>query len=268
MPVRSVQVGDVRIAYTAAGGGPPLVLLHGGWSDKRFWRQQLEGLADDFTVIAWDAPGCGGSSDPPADWRMSDYADCVAAWLGSIGIERPHVLGLSWGGTLALELYRRHPRVPASLVLVGAYAGWAGSLPPEVVEQRLARGLEEVERPPEEWVAGYLPGFLTAAAPAGLAEELRTMMCDLHPAGSRTMLVAMAEADLRDVLPQIRVPTLVLYGELDARSPLHVAEELHARIPASQLVVLPGAGHVVNAERPDEFNAQVRAFLRGLGPGT
>ena len=90
------------------------------------------------------------------------------------------------------------------------------------------------------------------------------MMCDLHPEGTRTMLRAMAEADLRDVLPRVQVPTLLLYGELDTRSPLHVAEALHAGIPDSQLVVLPDVAHVCNAEKPDEFNAAVRAFLRPL----
>jgi pimeloyl-ACP methyl ester carboxylesterase len=259
-----IRVGDLRIGYAEAGEGPSLVLLHGGWSDSRVWRWQLEGLAADFAVAAWDAPGCGLSSDPPADWRMADYADCLAAWLEAVGSERPHVLGLSWGGTLALELYRRHPQVPASLVLAGAYAGWAGSLPPDVVAERLERVLREIELPPEQWVAGYLPGFFTEAAPAGLAEEIETMMCDLHPAGTRVMLQAMAEADLRDVLPRIAVPTLLLYGELDQRSPLHVAEDLHAAIPASRLVVLRDVGHLANAERPDEFNEAVRAFALGI----
>lgn len=264
MRVLNVQVGDMRIGYVAAGEGPPLVLLHGGWSDSRAWRWQLDGLAPDFALAAWDAPGCGRSSDPPGEWRMPEYADCLAAWLDAAGIERPHVLGLSWGGSLALELYRRHPRVPASLVLASAYAGWAGSLPPEVVAERLERALGELERPPEEWISGYIPGFFTKAAPDSLAEEFEAMMRDFHPAGTRTMLYAMAEADLRDVLPRIRVPTLLLYGELDTRSPVHVAEALHASIPDSQLVVLPGVGHVANAERPDDFNAQVRAFVRDL----
>ena len=78
------------------------------------------------------------------------------------------------------------------------------------------------------------------------------------------MLRAMAEADLRDVLPRIDVPTLLLYGELDVRSPLHVAEALHASIPGSQLVVLAGVGHAANAEKPEEFNAAVRTFLEAL----
>jgi pimeloyl-ACP methyl ester carboxylesterase len=261
MRVQDVRVGDLRIAYATAGEGPPLVLLHGGWCDSRLWRRQLDGLGDEFALAAWDTPGCGASSDPPPDWRMPDYADCLAAWLDAAGIERPHVLGLSWGSALALEFYRRHPDVPSSLVLASAYAGWAGSLPPEEVAARLERAEAELERPPEEWAPAYLPGLLTDAAPPGLAEELLAMMHDIHPAGTRTMLHAMARADLRDVLPHIDVPTLLLYGELDARSPLPVAEELQASIPGSQLVVLPDVGHLANAERPDQFNAAVRRFL-------
>ena len=65
---------------------------------------------------------------------MPEYADCLAAWLQVVGAEQPHVLGLSWGSSVALELYRRHPEAPASLILASAYAGWAGSLPPEEVD--------------------------------------------------------------------------------------------------------------------------------------
>lgn len=88
------------------------------------------------------------------------------------------------------------------------------------------------------------------------------------------MAHSMAEADLRDVLPTISIPTLLLYGELDQRAPLTVATDLDASIPTSRLVVLPGVGHVCNAEAPDEFNAQVRRFsdpsssrvVAGAGP--
>ena len=86
----------------------------------------------------------------------------------------------------------------------------------------------------------------------------------MHPAGYRAMTHSMAEADLRDVLPRVEVPTLLLYGELDERSPLRVATELEARIPAAKLVVIPGVGHISNAEAPDAFNASVREVLRTL----
>ena len=257
-----IDVAGFRIAFEQRGAGPPLVLLHGVLEDSRIWRRQLDDLSDEFTVVAWDAPGCGRSSDPPKSFRMPDYADCLAAFVDAVGLARPHVLGLSFGGALALELYRRHPKVPMTLVLASAYAGWAGSLPAEVVEQRLQQCLREADMPPDQWVHGWIPGLLTESAPAEVVDEVVALMLELHPAGHRAMVHALAEADLRDVLPHIDVPTLLLYGDADKRSPLNVAEDLHVRIPASRLVVLPGVGHLCNVEAADQFNAEVRSFLR------
>jgi pimeloyl-ACP methyl ester carboxylesterase len=128
----TVDAGGHRITYERKGEGPPLVLLHGYVGDRGMWRPQIDGLSDEFTVVAWDAPGFGGSSDPPETFRLSDFADCLAAFIDALGLERPHVAGLSFGGGLALELYRRHPSLPRTLVLASAYAGWAGSLPAEL----------------------------------------------------------------------------------------------------------------------------------------
>ena len=80
------------------------------------------------------------------------------------------------------------------------------------------------------------------------------------------MARAVAEADLRDVLPRIDLPTLLLYGESDVRAPLAVAEALHARVPGSRLVVLPGVGHACNIEAAPRFHAEVREFLMRGGP--
>jgi pimeloyl-ACP methyl ester carboxylesterase len=88
------------------------------------------------------------------------------------------------------------------------------------------------------------------------------MLLDLRPVGARAMLHAMAECDLRDTLGAIDVPTLLLYGELDVRSPLDVAAALHAAVPGSALHLLPGVGHQCNMEAPLAFTAEVRAFLR------
>jgi pimeloyl-ACP methyl ester carboxylesterase len=257
-----IEVEGLRIAYQRVGEGPLLVLLHGGLSDSREWRRQLEVLSDEFTMVAWDAPGCGQSSDPPETFRLPEYADCLAAFVHALGLRRPHVLGLSFGAGLALELYRRHPTVPRTLVLASAYAGWAGSLPAEVVEQRLQQALREAELPPDQVVPGYIPGLFTESAPAELIDEVVTIMSEFHPAGVRAMALAFAEADLRDVLPRINVPTLLLYGDKDVRSPLNVAQDLHARIPTSRLVVMHGVGHQCNIEAAERFNTEVRSFLR------
>ena len=260
----AVDVGGMTVAYERRGEGPALVLIHGGLIDHREWDAQLDGLSGTFTVIAWDAPGCGASSDPPESFRMPDYADVLAGLVDRLGIERPHVLGLSWGSTLALELYRRRPDLPRSLVLTGAYAGWAGSLPPEEVTSRFEGLLEQIERPADEWVRAFLPTLLTDGAPQEMGERLGAIMSDSRVAGIRPMLFPMAEADLREVLGTIAIPTLLLNGELDVRSSPEVVEEMHRTIPGSRLVMLPGVGHQSNVEAPQRFNDAVRSFLLDL----
>ena len=259
--MKRVDVDGLAIAYERAGAGPPLVLLHGGFSDHRTWRRQLESLSHEWTVVAWDAPGCGASSDPPANFALGDFADCVAGLVDAVGLERPHLGGLSFGAGLALKVYERHPQLSRSLVLAGAYAGWGGSLPPEEVEARLARAVADAEKPPEQWVESYLPTFFAGDVSQEALDETVAMMLDTRPAGMLPMLRAFAEADLRPMLSRVSVPTLLLYGDADVRSPLAVAEELHAEIPTSRLVVLPGVGHASHVEAPSTFDAEVRRFL-------
>ncbi len=256
-----VNAGGFRIGFNRKGTGPPLLLLHGALSDSRAWRMQLDELSDAFTVVAWDAPGCGRSSDPPESFRLPDYADCLAAFLDEIGIERPYLLGLSFGSGLALEFYRRNPQIPRTLVLVSAYAGWAGSLPADEVRNRLQQALKLSEEPPERLINILIPTMFSSSVPPKAIEEAAAMMADSHPIGIRAMARAFAEADLNDVLPRIEIPTLLLYGELDQRSSLHVAIELHASIPKSTLVIIPGVGHDINMEAPAIFNDEVRKFL-------
>jgi pimeloyl-ACP methyl ester carboxylesterase len=205
---------------------------------------------------------CLRSSDPAETFDLGDFADCLAAFIDALGLGRPHVVGLSFGGGLALELYRRHPIVPMSLVLVSAYAGWAGSLPVEIVEQRLQQALRLGDLPPEQLVDELVPTMLAESAPAEMVDAFAASMSGTHPAGLRATARAFAEADVRDVLPTIAVPTLLLYGDKDVRAPINVAQDLNAKIPASKLVVLEGAGHICNVDAAARFNTNVRAFLR------
>jgi pimeloyl-ACP methyl ester carboxylesterase len=257
-----IEVDGFRIAYERAGEGPPLVLLHGYVGDgPATWRGQIDGLSDEFTVIALDAPGAGRSSDPPEAFGLAQYADCLAGFIGKLGLETPHVAGLSFGGILALELYRRHSAIPGTLILASAYAGWAGSLPVEIVEQRLQQAMALADLSPEDFVNALLPTMFSEGTPQESVDAFGATMRAFHPAGFRAMARASAE-DLRDVLPQITIPTLLVYGHKDVRAPLSIAEDLRSAIPGSTLVVLPGAGHVCNIEAPDAFNLAVRNFLQ------
>ncbi len=256
------QVNSLSVAYVRAGSGTALVLLHGFTHDSRVWRPQLESLSNEFTVIAWDAPGAGQSSDPSETYEIDDWADCLAGFLTAVGVESAHLLGVSWGGLLAQEFYRRHAAHVESLVLADTYAGWKGSLPEPIPLQRLAACLRDASLPASEFVPRYLPGMLSESAPEEVKAELAMIMADFHPIGFRQMATALAYADTRDLLSTIRVPTLLIWGDADVRSPITVAHQLHDAIRGSTLAVLPGAGHISNLEQPSRFNAEVRHFLR------
>jgi pimeloyl-ACP methyl ester carboxylesterase len=257
-----IEVAGHRIAYRKKGHGPALVLLHGWPVDSREWRRQLDGLSDEFTVVAWDAPGAGASADPPTTFRLPDWADCLAGFITALELEEPHVAGLSWGGGLALELYARHARLVRTLTLLSAYAGWAGSLPAEIVEARLELMLRNSELPPEQWAPALIDTLVARRTSPEIVDELRAMIVDFHPAATRTAIRAFAEADLRDVLPRILVPTLLLCGEEDVRAPRTVWEALHAGIRGSKLVIIRGVGHAIDVEAGDRVNAELREFLR------
>jgi pimeloyl-ACP methyl ester carboxylesterase len=260
-----VEVDGMRIAYRRAGDGPALVMLHGAPADSRTWQWMLPDLARDHTVIAWDAPGFGQSSDIDDSWRAPQFADALAAFVAALGVERPHVVGWSFGTMVALSLFQHHPMVPASLILIGGYAGWAGSLPPDEVARRLEMfvGMADVG---DAFDPKSYPGLFTALIPAGRGSVLATMMREnIRPATLRAAGYIGAETDLRPVLPTVDVPTLVLHGQADARSPLTNAEALHAAISTSHLVVLPKLGHACVVEDPEACGEEIRRFVTTIG---
>jgi pimeloyl-ACP methyl ester carboxylesterase len=167
---------------------------------------------------------------------------------------------LSWGGILAQEFYRLYPARVRSLILADTYAGWWGSLPETVWKERLAACLQDASGPPSALVAKFVPGVFTSAAPQFLRDEFSAIVSDFHPIGFRLMSLSSAEVDTRDLLPDIDVPTLLLWGEDDRRSPLHVAAQFHAAVPGAALATIPNAGHLSNMEQPDAFSGHVRRF--------
>jgi pimeloyl-ACP methyl ester carboxylesterase len=259
--VEVVQASGLDIAYARVGDGPPLVFVHGAGDDGRIWQPQLAALADEFTLVAWDEPGAGRSSDVPADFGLADYANCLAALIDAVALGPAHVAGLSWGGTVVLELYRQHPGLVATLILADTYAGWKGSLPEEELQARLAAAHEMLAAPAEEFDP-TLHGLFAGDPPAEFVPLLDEIAADVRPQSLRTQLFVMAEADQSALLPRIAVPTLLVWGELDARSPLGVARQFEQAIPDAKLVVIPGAGHVSNLEQPGRFNEAVRGFCR------
>jgi pimeloyl-ACP methyl ester carboxylesterase len=262
MELRTVDVAGRSIAYREAGrgAGPPLVFLHGFLCDSRCWEPQLLGLSPTFRVVAWDAPGAGASEDPPETFTTNDYALSLAAFFDAVGITQGYLIGLSWGGILAQMFYRLYSERVVGLVLSDTYAGWKGSLSETVCNERLAACLLDSNGSPESLVAKFLPGLFSDDAPQSLRNEMARIVADFHPVGFRAMSRSSAETDTTDLLPNIGVPTLLLWGADDRRSPLHIARQFQAAIPAAELAIIPSSGHVSNMEQPQAFNDHVRRF--------
>ena len=255
-----LDVDGLTVAYRQSGQGPALLLLHGFLCDSRVWTEQLSHLSDQFNVVAWDAPGAGQSSDPPATFTTADFVRCLLALLNNLDIDRAHVVGLSWGGILAQEFYRQHAERVRSLVLADTYAGWRGSLPEHAWRERLAACLDDANLPPDMVAQKFVPGVFHDAASAELHTTFAEIVRDFHPAGFRLMSISSAEVDTTDLLPRITAPTLLLWGDADRRSPRYVAEQFHDAIPEATLVMIQDAGHLVNMERPEQFNDHIRQF--------
>ena len=247
MPDASVD--GATIHYETAGEGFPFVLLHGIGSNSRSWRRQLADLSRDFKVIAWDAPGYGRSSDPTGKPSMAFYAGRLRGLLDSLQLKRIFLLGHSTGGVVAQEFYRRHPDCVSKLILADTrYAGSQTTL-----QQRL-QAIRSMT--PSQLAVERAPKLLSRAAPPELIREVESIMSEVRPSGYEFAAIALAESDTRNVVRDLRVPTLLIWGSEDEITPLW------SEVPSgARLQIIPNAGHLCYIERPDIFNSVVREFL-------
>lgn len=133
------------------------------------------------------------------------------------------------------------------------------------MQQRLDLTRRNTKLPPEQWAPALIDTLLPEGSSEELVDELAAMLADFHPAATRTAAEAFAAADLSGMLAEIDVPTLMLYGELDARSPREVWQPIRDGIADSRLVVIPEVGHMVDMQGPERCNDEIRTFLQQVG---
>lgn len=251
----------MTIHFEKAGQGFPLVLLHGIGSNSRSWRRQIEGLSDQFTVLAWDAPGYGQSSDPETEPpSMQEYARSLKRLLDDQRMDSVILLGHSMGGLIAQEFYRVYPQCLTTLILSDTTRGGANA-------EKLRERLDMIRTmTPAQLAEQRAPKLLSTHAPPPVVRKAVSIMSEIRPTGYRFAALAMAQADYRGLLPTVKVPTLLIWGAEDEITPLVEGEIMRAAIPGSRLEVIPKAGHLCYLEQPDCFNAIVRDFLRASAP--
>ncbi|HET7322622.1 MAG TPA: alpha/beta fold hydrolase [Longimicrobiaceae bacterium] len=254
----------LRLHYEVEGDGPPVLLVHGYPLSSRLWAPTVERLKGEYRFIVPDLRGMG-ESEPSGPVPLRRFAADLAAVLKAAGEKRPAVVvGLSMGGYISFEFYRRYRKRVRALALVDTRAQPDAPDAAEHRRETAARVLHEGSAGVAQGMVGQL---LAPSAPESLREEWRAIMAATPPRGVATALLAMADRpDARPLLRRLARPVLVVVGSEDAVTPPGDARRMAEAARDARLVVVPGAGHLTPVERPDEFAAALRDFLRSLPP--
>jgi pimeloyl-ACP methyl ester carboxylesterase len=269
----SVRVNDVDLEYQTLGDtGPPVVLVHGSWADHTAWQPVLAGLTESCQVIVYDRRGHAGSATPFGEGsRAQDEAD-VAALIEALGLAPAHLVGNSFGGSIALGVTTRSPGLCASAIvheppLMSLIAGDSDLRPmlsgfhagTDSVVRRLEAGdLEGGARQFVDEIA-FFPGAWDAA-PGHIRQSFLS--------NALTWLDEMRDPEWATIdlerLASSSIPALLTRGDHSLPWFPRIIERLHAAMPRTSLVhTFAGAGHAPHATHPDEFVRVVRAFIEG-----
>jgi 3-oxoadipate enol-lactonase len=252
-----VMVEDLQIGYSERGDGAALVFLHGVGSDKSVWDRQLAFFSKQWRAVALDYPGYGESDLPVRDLDRPAIAGYVCGALDALGIAQAHVIGLSMGGVIALEIVRQQPHRLRLLTLADTFAHHPDA------DGIVARSRQAIETMPMSAFAELrVQALLAPGAPDALRREVVETMARVDQRAYRWASVAVWTADYRADLAGIAIPTLVIVGEHDQPTPVALARELAAGIHGAQLAIIPDAGHISNIDNPAAFNAAVERFIK------
>jgi pimeloyl-ACP methyl ester carboxylesterase len=247
-----LHIDGLSVRYQAGGHGPPLLLLHGWGGRIESFTPVADDLRRSYTVYAIDLPGFGDSSLPAVPWGSADYARLTLAVMDRLELVKPHVLAHSFGGQVIIHVAAAHPTRLGKLVLVGS----AGIRGPRTLKAHLKRLISQMGR----WAATY-GGSVGKTLRDALYRRIQSQ--DYANAGAlRPTLVKVVNEDLRALLPRIKSPTLLVWGEHDREVPLAAARLMARLIPGAQLVVLENAGHFPYLDQFDRFRLIIGRFLR------
>lgn len=270
MPASEYQtlvLGKSKLHVCVAGEqGPPLALVHGFPLDHRMWRFQIEACSNHARVIAIDLRGFGQSSGDVSDITMSDYADDCAAVLKALKVDEPVVLcGLSMGGYVAWQFWKRHRERLAGLVLCDTRAAADTE---EVARGRRKMAFDVLARGSGFVADAMLPRLMAPETfdrfPDRIA-ELRQVIEATDPEAIAGAQRAMAtRVDVYGWLKEIAVPSLVLCGVHDEVSRLDEMQDFASQMPDARFVAVPDAGHMAPLENPEPVNAAIQAFLKEM----
>jgi pimeloyl-ACP methyl ester carboxylesterase len=250
----TIDRDGVRIYYEVHGSGPPLLLTHGYSSTSGMWLGQIAALSKHHKLVLWDMRGHGQSGYPEDASAYSEaltVAD-MAALLDAVGAGQAIVGGLSLGGYMSLAFYRAHPERVRALLIIDTGPGFKKEDAREAWNARALATADKLDREGLDVLKAATRERATAnhRSARGLALAARGMLTQ-------------RDAKVIELLPEIKVPSLIVVGADDAPF-LAASDYMAAKIPGAQKIVIPAAGHAVNIDQPQAFVDAVLPFLKNL----
>lgn len=263
-----VRVNDTVYAFDDTGEGPVVLFLHGLFLDRTVFAAQTRALAEGHRCIALDMPGHGSTTWPARGWTLDDIASDIALLIREKGWGPVTLVGQSQGGMVAARTASRHPELVDGVVLMGTSARTEPSDRIPDWQRRRAQ-LVQSQGAAVATVAEEIQRLATdpswRATHPGEARVERELMAAQDPEAMQLAIEAavLGRSDIRDMLPAIQAPTLVIGGENDEAMPPRLSAELAELIPDARLEILSGVAHHAPLEAPEQVNRLLASFLQG-----
>lgn len=248
-----IEINKLRVFYEVGGEGKAVVLLHGWGGQAASFKPVFNYLSRSHQVYALDLPGFGSSDLPPHPWGSDDYALFVSTFFTKLGIDRASLIGHSFGGRIGIALAANFPEKVDKLILVDS----AGIRPRRRAKYYLRVSIAKTAR---FLFSPRLFGRYGERAKNAIYAVVGSK--DYHEANEmRPTLVKVVNEDLRGLLPKIKAPTLLVWGEKDTATPISHAKIMEKEISDAGLVILPEAGHFSYLDKFPQFCRIVSSFL-------
>jgi pimeloyl-ACP methyl ester carboxylesterase len=248
-----IDIDNIRLHYEQTGEGAPVILMHGWGCNTTTVASIARVAAQTHCVYNIDFPGFGKTNEPPAVWGVELYTQFIEKFAKALGLNKPTLIGHSFGGRVGI-LYASRNEVD-KLILVDA----AGVKPTrklsyyiKVYSFKTAKNVVKLFLPKDK-ATQIIDKMRAGKGSADYAAASPTM---------RAILSKVVNEDLKHVMPNIKAPTLLIWGENDTATPLKDAQKMEKLIPDAGLVSFPGCGHYSFLDNPMQFAAVLTSFLK------
>lgn len=250
----NICIDGLNIEYTEQGNGIPVLLLHGWGSTFDVYKGIIASLQNRCRLVAVNFPGCGNSDTMEKPWNLEDYCNFVLKFMEVVNLENPILIGHSHGGRVILKMAAEGMVNPPKIVLLDA----AGLIPKKTFKQKFrAKSFKTIKKVLTlPVIENYSEGLLEKAR-----RHYGSADYNAAPEVLRKTLVSLVNTDLRDIIHNIKCPTLLIWGDKDTATPLSDAKIIESLIPDAGLCVLEGCGHYSFCEKPYQAHAILNSFI-------